>query len=248
MNENKLSKLCEIIKDEKLFHPKGNWGTESNLRFYLKNLFKGIEIKDKTILDIGAGFGLFSHYLSIMGAKEIDALEPELEGGQTTMNQIFKNIQNNIGTDNINLKLVTFQEFILGSKKYDIILLHNTINHLNESACENLHKDSNKSIYISLFSKLNQLLNDNGLLIITDCSNKNLFHSIGVNNPLAPSIEWEKHQSPKTWKQLAVDGGFKTSRTKWTTLGILGSLGSMISNNPLFAFLTISHFQLFLKK
>ena len=72
--------------------------------------------------------------------------------------------------------------------------MHNSINHLNEDACISLMKrEDSWNLYKLLLEKLFFLIKDDGILLISDCSNINLYPSIGFKNPIAPNIEWHKH-------------------------------------------------------
>lgn len=43
---------------------------------------------------------------------------------------------------------------------------------------------------------------------MTDADRRNLYARIAIRNPLASTIEWEKHESPKLWARLHV-GSFE---------------------------------------
>jgi len=72
----------------------------------------------------------------------------------------------------------TFQKY-KHTDIFDIVILHNSINHLNEDACIKLKEDkAAKEEYKKYFRKLFQMTNSNARLIICDCSNKNFFNFI----------------------------------------------------------------------
>ena len=48
--------------------------------FYLNWCFKGIDFRNKDVLDIGGGNGIFSYYAKYLGAKEVINLEPFSDG------------------------------------------------------------------------------------------------------------------------------------------------------------------------
>src|SRR5215475_13915542 len=92
-----LERLFRLVERERFFHPRGNWGTAARLRFYLENLFAGIAIEGRRVLDIGAGSGVFSVYLALCGAAEVCALEPEVAGSRTRTAERFERMVQETG-------------------------------------------------------------------------------------------------------------------------------------------------------
>ena len=143
--------LSAVIKE-------GVYPNRGNLRFHLKTLFKGIALENKRVLDIGGGSGLHSFYAACMGAREVVCLEPETEGSRSGLGAKFRKLGGILGYDQVKFEPVTFQAFEPAGKQFDIILLHNSINHLDETACINLLNDeASKAIYLNMFSKLSAL-------------------------------------------------------------------------------------------
>ena len=62
---------------------------KGNFKFYIYQLFGGINFKNKNVLDIGSGTGIFSIYASFAGANHISSLEPEDEGSSERMLENF---------------------------------------------------------------------------------------------------------------------------------------------------------------
>ena len=242
-------KFAITVSDEDIFSRKGNLGEPSKLLFYLKNMFKNIELKDLNVLDIGAGVGVFSFYISLMGARKVTSLEPELEGGSETMNEKFNSIKKKLGINNVELSKRTFQELDEHSGPFDLIIMHNSINHLDEDSCIRLQSDkSAMHVYMNLFAKLRKLTNKKGLVIIADCSRYNFFNAIGMKNPFAPTIRWNNHQSPYLWRKMLEEIGYEYLSLQWTSLSKLGKIGTIIMSNPITSYFFISHFTLVMKK
>jgi SAM-dependent methyltransferase len=202
------------------------------------------------MLDIGGGTGLFSFYAACMGANEVVCLEPEVEGSSSGVLEKFKKLQLGL-KDKYQVKLVSteLQNFDPNDKKFDIILLHNSINHLDEKACTNLKYDSQAiETYRMIFQKLSYLASNGSKLIITDCSRYNFFALCGLKNPFAHSIEWHKHQSPKYWAKLLSDVGFRNPKVRWSSPNQLRSIGRLVVGNKIASYFLQSHFCLTMEK
>lgn len=221
----------------------------SGTKFYLKNLFKEINLKNKSILDIGAGARTFSCYMAINGAKKVIGLEPEIEGSRNNYISKFEELKEKLNLKNVFLKPLTFQSFDNDGEKFDLILLHHSINHLNENACINLKKSGeSQEIYKEIFDRLYSISEDNADIIIADCSNKNFFSFLRLKNPFAPTIEWHKHQSPKEWIKVLEKVGFKNFKIKWLAPSQLGKIGDFLFGNKICSFFIHSHFIIYAKK
>ena len=128
------------------------------LRFQMDFLYRKIDFQDKAVLDIGGGSGIHSFYSACCGAKEVVCLEPEASGSSKGVVNLFQELSEILEYKNVKIELVTFQEFECGSKTFDIIIFHNSINHLNEEACINLLRDDgSKSAYREVFTKISRL-------------------------------------------------------------------------------------------
>jgi SAM-dependent methyltransferase len=228
----------------------GIYSNRDNLIFHLKATFDGIDFKDKRILDIGGGAGLHSFYAACNGAKEVICLEPEAEGSTPGVIEKFKKLSKRLKCDNVILSLVTFQDFEPDGKTFDIILLYDSINHLDETACINLLKnDSSKAIYKKIFLRISSLLNKGAKLIICDCSRHNFFAFLRIRNPfLPPTMEWHKHQTPEAWADLLSDVGFVNPEIRWSSFNRLRYVGKVLLGNKFMAYFLRSHFCLIMSK
>lgn len=210
------------------------WPTENagNRRFYLEFLFKDTTLGDKTLLDVGAGDGLFAFYPVCAGAREVVALEPEMAGSTAGVGERFARARERLGIDTIELLPETFQSFDPGGRRFDVVFMHAAVNHLDEPACIELHRDAGaRESYRRLFAKLADLSADGARLIVADCSPRNLFARLPVTNPVAPTIEWEKHQPPALWAELLEEAAFEDPRIRWTSFNTLRKPGRALLGN-----------------
>jgi SAM-dependent methyltransferase len=225
-------------------------GAPNKWKFYFEYIFEGVDFSDKTMLDIGGGIGRFSYYAAYMGAQRVICLEPFVEGSDTQMTESARTFQSSLRPPGTVIhKKCTFQEFASGGDMFDIILLHNSINHLDERACTVLHNDNKcREIYSTIFHKLTTLARPAAKLIIADCSRYNFFGAVGIKNPFAPDIEWEKHQSPEVWTQMLSDCGFRNAQIRWSAPSKLRSVGRTLFGNTACAYFYNSHFCLTMQK
>lgn len=242
-NSSTLEKFLEICLQEKLCRSK------EDLRFYLHYLFDGVDLKGKRVLDIGAGPGTYGLYAAIMGASDVVCLEPEDAGSRTGFIAKFNKIKADLGLQKIEMEAKTFQDYQSANKKFDLILLHHSINHLDEPACITL-LDSAKSqkIYQGLFQELINLSAPGGSLLITDAARQNFYPAIHVKNPFVRTIEWHKHQQPETWVKHLSIAGFKQPKVSWTSPSQLREFGRFFFGNKLASYFLHSHFKLLMKK
>lgn len=211
------------------WHEAGYWS------FYLDFLFDGFDFSGKRVLDIGGGAGDLSIYAGALGAREAVCLEPEAAGSTAEVTELLAGPREVLGlTDRVVIRGDTFQEFEDSGDGFDIVLLHNSINHLDEEACIHLKdRPEAESTYVRLFEKLARISRPGARLLLTDCSRYNAFALLGLRNPLLRTIEWHKHQSPYTWRRLLARAGFTRFRIRWLPVRRLGKPGRILLGNVL---------------
>jgi len=219
-------------------------------RFYMENLFRGVDFAGKRMLDIGGGRGVFSYYAGCMGAAEVVCLEPQVAGSTDDMNVAFRETGAQLkGMENVRLLLDTIQEYDPGDTRFDIILSHASINHLNEDACIRLHRDpAARETYLEIFRKIASMCNPGAWLIACDVSRLNFFGKIGVRNPMAPVIEWHKHQPPSLWAELLAEAGFGGAEITWGNRRRRNAFFRALLNNAPVDYFQTSHFCLRMRR
>ena len=136
---------------------------------YLKWCFKSIDFQNQNVLDIGGGNGIFSYYAKHNGAKQVINLEP-FSDGSTFFDFTKKKVKSQL---DITVKKMTLQNFKT-DEKFGVIILHDSINHLNESIFENIHKSDLATMNTrKIINKIISLLSPKGKILITDCSRRN---------------------------------------------------------------------------
>jgi 2-polyprenyl-3-methyl-5-hydroxy-6-metoxy-1,4-benzoquinol methylase len=115
--------------------------SRANLRFYLDFLFDSVALEGNSVLDIGGGDGTLGFYARCAGAKQVVCLEPEEAGSSAGMTETFRRMQARLGLSEVRFESKTFQAFDPRGETFDVILLHNSLNHLDEEACIALQRD-----------------------------------------------------------------------------------------------------------
>ena len=227
----------------------GLYRNRDNLEFQLHSLFGKIDFLNRAVLDVGGGSGLYSFYAALMGAARVVCLEPGSHGSSSGAINKFNTMKRTLDISNVVLMPITLQSLSTTNGTFDIILLHNSINHLDETACINLlTHPASRAIYKDIFLKLYALANDGAVLIICDCSRHNFFARLQIRNPFAPTIEWHKHQSPEVWEKLLREVGFAYPHISWSSFNTLRRCGKILTGNRLISYFLISHFCLTMHK
>src|SRR3989442_12172131 len=159
---------------------------------------------------------MFGFYARCVGAARVVCLEPQGAGSSAGMTETFRRRDARLGVSKVRLEPTSFQAFDSQGETFDIILLHNSINHLDEEACIALRYDpAARARYAAIFKKITLLSGRGATAIVTDCSRHNFFNMLNARNPMLPRIEWHKHQSPRYWPGLLSQPGFGHSRSRW---------------------------------
>ena len=170
-------------------------------------------------------------------------IEPESDGSHTAMIKKFEIMRGEMGLDNVELLQTTIQDYQIPSRGFDIVLIHNAINHFDETACITLrNSEGSKAIYRDVFKSIARLVDAGGLLHISDCSSNNLYPKLGLKNPIDPSIERHKHQPPAEWAKLAAEERLNLQTVRWTSPTRFGKWGQVLFGNPVGAWFFTSHF------
>ncbi len=220
-----------------------------NFRYYLGYLFDGVELEGRRMLDVGAGNGRYSLYAASKGAAQVVSLEPEQAGARTGSRQLFEDARMRLGLDNVVLLPQRLQEFEGEPASFDVLLLHASINHLNEDATIRLREDQDaRRLYLGLLEKIAGLAAPGAKLIAVDCSPYNAFGRFGRRNPFARSIEWHKHQPPEVWASLLEQVGFTQPRIRWNSPNTFRRPGRVVLGNRVAGYCMASVFCLTMER
>lgn len=215
------------------------------LKHQMNFMYHGIDFRGLRVLDIGGGRGLHSFYAAAKGAAYILNLEPEDKGSSHRATTEFAAIRNALNASNVDLCPETFQAADLGQGPFDLIILQDCVNHLDEDACIALRRDREaQAKYRDLFAKVSAAGTLGATVVLSDCSSSNLYPLLGLKNPFDAGIEWHKHQPPWVWSTLLKDTGFTVGPVRWQSPSKLGRVGAVFFANAAMSYLFTSQFVL----
>ncbi len=229
--------MKEITQKEKFIRylrENNVWPSWERLDYFFKLHFHGLSLDNRSLLEIGAGSGLFSAWCSVNGAGKVVAIEPEADGSTTGMAQEFKKLARTVEPLKIIYLPISFEAYFADHKgeKFDYVLMHAVINHINEKATKKLHLETaqaEKQSYLRVFNDIFAVLNPEGILLVYDVGRRNFWHDLRLKNPFAPSIEYEKHQQPHVWRKLLEQVGFEFIDLRWPAIFKLSRFNCIFS-------------------
>ena len=205
----------------------------------MEYFFEKIDLKEKTVLEVGSGGGITAIYMAMIGAKKVFSMEPELEGSTTDSYLIQKDRINKLQLKNIELINEDFNTWQNKGKSFDILISRASINHIFESEYHALKHKSTFSNYVRVASKFRECLHPKGVALISDSCRYGFFFQLkklGIRRPWQrkySAINWRKHQNPAVWKKIFEEGGFKRIDIKYPLPYKLKKFKGIV-NNPLF--------------
>jgi len=214
-----------------------------SIKYTCNQVFEDIDLTGKNLLEIGAGEGYLSAYAA-QYANHVTAIEPEGQGSTKGYSSTIDKIHKAFSADNFEVVHDTIQNYSCSERKYDIVLMHNSVNHFDESMCISLKEsDDSRKGYSMIFEKISNMMSTGAKMIIIDCSRYNLFQLVHVKHPICPQIEWNKHQSPETWASILEPLEFKKNSVSWLVPRPLSKLSFVLSNKCA-AYFLLSQFRL----
>lgn len=212
---------------------------------YVQTLYVDVSFDGARVLDVGGGAGLHSYYAASCGASSVVCLEPGDSGSMMNLKEAASRVSQSQITDVVQFVGERLQNYRELKRNFDIIIFHNSINHMDETACATLRTNqSSVTVYRGIFKTLATLANPNAIVVIADCSSENFFAKLNLKNPFAPSIEWFKHQPPDVWIDLARHGGFEHTSTRWIAPARLGKFGRVVLSNKVCTYFLSSYFRI----
>ncbi len=212
--------------------------------FYFRNyIYKDIDLDGKKILDIGGGNGIAS-FFALNSSSNCSAwvVDPIAEGSNDLMFEQYDSMKKNYDSERINFHR-DYVSTLLAPDTFDIIVMHNAINHIGEDILGDVLENNDAYIeYVGRLKTILDRLSSGGVLIVADCGRKNFFGDMGLRNPFAPSIDWDLHCEPGVWQQMIEDIGFLHIKTQWTARREFSVFGKYFLANRVCSYFLGSHF------
>jgi cyclopropane fatty-acyl-phospholipid synthase-like methyltransferase len=210
---------------------------ENRARF----LFDGIDLTGARVLDVGCGSGAWAIWAALRGAAEVLGIEPEFDGSTADSLGRFRHIIDRLDLkEKVRATNQSLQE-LEPEQAFDVVVMFNVINHLDEDAVETLDRDPAAfQRYVGTLSRLRAHVRDGGWVVVADCARTNLWNQLGLESPFARDIDWSKHQNPAVWARVFQSSGFRVVDLRWSPLQPFLRL---TSNWPVH-YITCSHFVL----
>jgi SAM-dependent methyltransferase len=219
-------------------------GYSNPARYELRGnfLFQGISLKGAVVLEVGCGTGAWAIWAALHGASNVVGIEPEAAGSSKSTLRLFRqNIDQLKLRDQIEAQSNCLQDLAESTGPFDVVVMYNVINHLDEEAVLVLDKDIVAlERYTALLRKLWLHVHSASWLVVADCARNNFWSQLGLRSPLVPSIEWQKHQNPQIWIEVFRQAGFRNVDLRWSPMQVF----PRFTGNRFVQYLTCSHFVL----
>jgi len=240
-----------LITFDQILQQEEGWSL-SRVSYHAQRLLAGYDIRGKRVLDIGCGKGAFSVYFALMGAGWVVGIDPAGAGGSEEVLVAMPARIQHLELPNCEFWPVEFAPGLFDSKSFDLVFLHNSVNHLHETTSDLNQDPEARAIYRDLVSEMFHIMVPGGTIVMSDCARSNLFAPLvrlGFGHPVPgmAAIDWDKHQEPGVWQRLLQDAGFTDFSLAWYVPAPLKRFERLI-NNRLVNFCTFSHFTIYARR
>src|ERR1051326_5912500 len=206
----------------------GVWNHGYDFPRFARQVFRDIDFRNKTMMEIGCGKGMLCLWAAMHGARHVVGLEPLAEGAYDSSgcHQAFRSMAEQLQLPQARVLPNTIQDFDCPANYFHVVLSVASINHLDEKSCIALGRsEAAKNEYQTIFRNIARTMKPSGKLIIIDAGRRNFFGDLRLRNPMSPNIEWFKHRQPRYWAGLLSDCGFGNARIRWSSGKLLRYAG-----------------------
>lgn len=190
-------------------------------RYDAAQLFDGIDIREKRVLEIGSGRGLLAILVWLQGADFVASMEPELVGATSGVIAMQRERIGTLGLANVEVVTADFNTWDAAGARFDVILSRASLNHLHASEKHALRDRDTYENYVRVARKIHELLAPGGFFIATDACRYGFFSALrrfGVRRPWRwkrSGLNWRHHQNPGTWARIFHEAGFARVRVDY---------------------------------
>ena len=181
----------------------------------LANLFEGVDLRGKRVLEIGSGRGLLAIYMGMRGAAHVLSMEPELVGATSGVITDQRARIAALGLKNVEVEVADFNTWRAGDRRFDVIVSKASINHLHESDKHAEYHRPTYDAYVRVVGRIRDVLAPGGTFIATDACRYAFFtgaRQLGIRRPWRwkrSGVDWRHHQNVGTWMKIFADAGFE---------------------------------------
>lgn len=177
-------------------------------------LFGDIDLRGKSVLEIGSGRGLMAVLMGMCGAGEVISLEPELVGASSGVIALQRRRIEELELSNVTVVAADFNRWQSDGRPFDFILSRASLNHLYASERHAMRDRVTFEAYVEIATKIHHLLAPGGVFVATDACRYAFFTGLsrlGVRRPWRrerTGVDWRHHQNPRTWRTIFRTAGF----------------------------------------
>src|SRR5262249_21275525 len=165
----------------------GLWNHGFDLPRSCRQIFRGVDLPGKSMLEIGCGKGVLCLWAALHGARGVIGLEPLAQGAfdSSECHRDFQAMAKQLDLSQAKISPLTIQNYEGSHKSFDIVLSVASINHLDEKNCMRLQESPLAvQVYERIFRRIARMMKPGGTLIVVDAARRNVFGDMGLPNPM----------------------------------------------------------------
>jgi SAM-dependent methyltransferase len=196
-------------------------------------LFDGVELRGKTVLEIGSGTGLLSIYMALRGAQ-VTSLEPEMVGSTSGVlaTQRARCEALGLSVESVAADFNTWQT----DRTFDVIVARSTINHLYPSEHHARWDAPTWNGYVRMLRRVKGMLSPGGVFVASDAARYGFWRFVRkyAKQPWKQGktgVNWRHHQNAATWAKLLRAAGFRSVERDYPVPASLRPIGGLFRNS-----------------